>query len=269
MQRQPQHRAPHVAQRPPARQSRRACAAGLRRLRAPRAAAPRTTRTHAGRPRPPRAAQAQAPRGRAGAPPASRAPGPRAEVLRRVEAQAATRARAPRAPRALHGARTAHARDQQPRQPRPRRVRRHAREPRIDDGRHALNRHRSLGDVGRKNQLPPLRGPHGRVLLGRGQLAVQRQDEQSVLGGDALALALRFTDRRRARQEDEHVPVQPFRDEPPHRRLDLNFQRPLVVPREVFDGHVVTSALRNAAPRSRPGSARRARRRASRTWRRV
>ena len=69
------------------------------------------------------------------------------------------------------------------------------------------------------------------VLLRRGQLAVQRRDEQVRLRRNLRARALRATNRGRARKEDENVALKTLRDEAAHRRFDLKLKRAFVVPR--------------------------------------
>ena len=50
-------------------------------------------------------------------------------------------------------------------------------------------------------------------------------------------------DLERPGEEDEHVALEPVADEPPHRRRDLDLERPIVGAREVLDGDVEEPAL--------------------------
>ncbi len=131
------------------------------------------------------------------------------EVIGGVKADDAARPQAPGAPRSLVGRGPAHSLHLQPRQPRPWRMAGHARQAAVDDGGDALDGHRALGDVGGKDDLALAGGLDGAVLLLGREVAVQGKHQQAGAGGDAFAGSRGAADLGCARQEDQHVPIQP------------------------------------------------------------
>ena len=169
--------------------------------------------------------------------------GPRREVARRVEPQAEAGAGPSGASGALgrRGARDLG--DAERRQPRPRIVRGDPREARVDDGAEAVDGDAGLGDVGGEDDLPAILRPHGAILFGDGQRAVERQNEEIFGAGDRREGLACATDLEGAGQEHEDVAVEPFGDELADRARDLRLERALVALGQVLDRDVEAAAL--------------------------
>ena len=99
-------------------------------------------------------------------------------------------------------------------------------EPAVDHDAHAVDGQRGFGDVGGDDDLAPLVARHGGVLVGDGQFAVQRQDEELIRARVVADRLHRPVDLVRARHEDQHVafraprePLELIRRRLPHRRI--------------------------------------------------
>ena len=75
----------------------------------------------------------------------------------------------------------------------------------VDDGAHALDGQRGLGDVGREDDLAPIRRLQGPVLFVARQAPMQRQDEQILTDRDRFQPASGAADLLHARQKDKDV----------------------------------------------------------------
>ena len=94
-------------------------------------------------------------------------------------------------------------------------------EPAVDDRHHAVDGHRALGDVGRQDHLGLRLTAHRPILLFRRQLAVQRQHCEVVLTGERRTRFHRAADLAGAWKKDEHVALDPRREDAPGRSSDL------------------------------------------------
>ncbi len=165
------------------------------------------------------------------------------EVVARVQAQRAARARPPGAAGPLCRRGLADPREGQRGQAGPGRVRRHSRQTGIDHAGDAVDRHGRLGHVRGQDDLAPLARAHGARLVLERHLAVQRQHRE---GRDARQLGergLRPPDLARAREEHQQVTVLVVAEKSADRARDLRRQRPIVGRGQVLDRDVEHPAL--------------------------
>lgn len=102
---------------------------------------------------------------------------------------------------------------------------RHARQSAIDHRRYAVDRHRALGNVGGQDQLALLGRSNHAVLLGRRQIAMQRQYEQIRVSRQRRTQAHRAMNLRDPRQKDQDVPAVAFVQQQFDSVFDLNLKR--------------------------------------------
>ena len=81
------------------------------------------------------------------------------------------------------------------------------------------------------------------VLFRRRQIAVQRQDEQILLVRQFGTGGLCAPDFCRAGQKHEHIAVQPFANQTPHRPSHLFVQRSFIAARQMFNCHIKAFAF--------------------------
>ncbi len=160
---------------------------------------------------------------------------PRVVIVLRVKTHAAPGSRAPGAARALRRRRLADFLHAQRGQARPRRMTRHARQPAVDHGDHARNRHRALGDIRRQDDLPLRRRPDRAILLGGCQVTMQRDDLEIEARGDLGERRARPPHLGPPRQEHQDNSLEVVLRQPPHGRRDLRIELALVGLARVLD----------------------------------
>ena len=133
-------------------------------------------------------------------------------------------------------------------------VRGDAREAAVDHRDHALDRDRGLGDVGREDHLATIGAGDRRVLLRRGEIAVQLRDLEIGVARDRGAGLGGLADLGRAGEEHQHVTVEPLLDQIAHRARDLQRQGAIIGPRQVLDRDREGSSLAGDDRRVEEGS---------------